>query len=153
MAEVLFVDDEPHLLLPFQLQLQARDHLVRFIKRGEDALEYLDEHRGQVAVVVLDVMMGFTKIEDEIQYPLRASDLLSDRWTGVRVFERIRRDHPTQKVVFRTIKGERDLRDYARTNYPALAIDAPVFTKGSPSDDAFMPTLLSMLEDAEPIKS
>ena len=108
MAEVLFVDDEPQLLLPFEVLLRARNHVVRFIKRGEDALEYLDSHPGKVNVVVLDVLMGYCKIEEETKRPLQARSLLDDGWTGVHVYHRIRQDHPEQKVVFRTVRPKAD---------------------------------------------
>src|ERR1051326_6315810 len=133
MVDVLFADDEPHFLTAEKNILEARERTVAFVKRGAAALEFLHEHK--VGIVVLDIMMGFDTIDDEVERgELTVEDITNDAWTGVRLYMRIRSEFPGQKMIIRTVYSEEDVR----TKFPGETFDLPIFTKGSSANEAFM---------------
>lgn len=57
MARLLIVEDEPHLAMGLQFNLEAEGHQVDVAPDGEGALRRLEENAGQYDAVILDVML------------------------------------------------------------------------------------------------
>jgi CheY-like chemotaxis protein len=144
MATILFVDDEPHFLRPYTRRLELEGHEVKIVERGVIAEEFLRQNR--VDIVVQDMMHGYDRIEDEIDRGRNLKSLRDDQWNGLRLYDRLVREFPNQKIIIRTVLSEEEIRQYARSHYPNLNITAPIFTKGSPQDKEFIPTLLDLLK-------
>ncbi|NUQ62568.1 MAG: response regulator transcription factor [Pirellulales bacterium] len=54
---ILVVEDEKHLAAGIQYNLEAEGYRVATVGDGRSALEYIEEHRGEVDLVVLDIML------------------------------------------------------------------------------------------------
>ncbi|MGI8671743.1 MAG: response regulator transcription factor [Luteitalea sp.] len=57
MARILVVEDEPHLALGLQFNLEADGHQVSVVGDGEAALTHLLDQPGSIDAVILDVML------------------------------------------------------------------------------------------------
>ena len=56
-AHILVVEDERHLAVGIQYNLTAEGYDVEVVSDGRSALKYVDEHPGQIDLVVLDLML------------------------------------------------------------------------------------------------
>jgi len=57
MANILVVEDEPHIASGLRFNLEADGHSVRIVDTGEDALRFLADGSATVDCLILDVML------------------------------------------------------------------------------------------------
>lgn len=101
---ILFVDDEPRYSVSY-IDFLETAHRVEYKSKVSDALEFLEARRGDVELLVLDVMMppGDAFSEEE------ARDGLD---TGKRLFERVREGNPDLPVVVLTNVTQVDIANW-----------------------------------------
>ena len=92
---ILFVDDEPRYVHLFLEELKYTGLQYAYMRKVDDALDYIEENPGAVQLLVLDIMMP----------PGRSFDSAQTRYgldTGIRFFERVRRGSPDLPVIILT---------------------------------------------------
>lgn len=57
LTQILLVEDEEHLAVGIRFNLEAEGFHVTAVGDGHAALDHLREQRGQVALVILDLML------------------------------------------------------------------------------------------------
>ncbi len=92
---ILFVDDEPRYVRLFLEELKYAGLRYAYMRKVDDALDFVDENLADVSLLVLDIMMP----------PGRSFDSAQTRYgldTGIRFYERVRRNSPALPVIILT---------------------------------------------------
>lgn len=92
---ILFVDDESREIDSFVRELKSSGYDVAFHSTVDSALAFFDEHREEIDLIILDIMMppGAAFAGKDTQMGLR---------TGIRFYERIREVSPDLPVILFT---------------------------------------------------
>jgi CheY-like chemotaxis protein len=101
---ILFLDDEPRYSLNYVEELKQH-YAVEYKSSVDDALEYLEAHRGDVRLLVLDVMMPPDNAFSEEE----TRDGID---TGKRLLERLREGSPELPVIVLTNVAEKKVVDW-----------------------------------------
>lgn len=81
---ILFIDDEPRYVVAFQDELtQDKEYQVMLISDVDKAIAFLSEHREEVELVILDIMMPPGRA-------LRDAETKRGRRTGVPLYAALR---------------------------------------------------------------
>lgn len=92
---ILMIDDEPEYTITYKDELELSGYQVEFVRDVDSALEFFEKHRGQIELVILDIMMspGRALADVDTQNGLR---------TGVPLFDRIRELAPGLPILILT---------------------------------------------------
>lgn len=103
MRNVLFIDDEKRWIWPYIEELKAADFEVRHESNVDSAMRYLDSFRGQISLLILDMMMspGEHFSLEETSDGMR---------TGISLYDFIRRRMPDVPVIILTNVSDEGVR-------------------------------------------
>lgn len=107
---ILFVDDEKRWTATYVEELQACGYDVLLETHVDNALQFFEEHRDQIALLILDIMMppGSSFTQAETQMGMR---------TGVRFYEKVRQKVPGLYVIILTnVSDEKVKNMFCREN-------------------------------------
>jgi CheY-like chemotaxis protein len=121
MIKVIYIDDESDtekMFSKFDIMLDSEIEVVK-VAKVEKALPMLDEHRGTVDLVVLDIIMppeGFYSLEDTN----------GGTTTGLRLLKDIRKAYPELPIIIVSVKRTQTAEDTAAEYGVADYLDKPV---------------------------
>jgi CheY-like chemotaxis protein len=100
---ILFVDDEKRVLDSYLQELQMSGLEVSYVSSIDEGLRILEKDRADVELIILDVMMPWGEAfdEEETEQGLR---------TGLRFYERVRKNNKELPIMIYTNAVEDDLR-------------------------------------------
>ncbi len=105
---ILMIDDEPEYTLSYKEELELSGYQVAFRRDVDAALEFLREHREQIELVILDIMMAPGRA-------LAGVDTQNGLRTGVHLFDMIKEQVPEVPIIVLTNVSDRKVAAYFRS--------------------------------------
>jgi len=102
------IEDEPEYTISYKDELELSGYEVAFVRDVDAALDFLREHREEIELVILDIMMspGRALADVDTQNGLR---------TGVHLFDLIRQEAPKLPILILTnVSDERVAAHFRR---------------------------------------
>lgn len=137
MATVCFVDDEPAFLESYDRRLRDEGHAVLHAQTVAEARKILAAHA--IDLVVLDIMLPYEPLEDLLRLsPQELEEAVErDVWSGIRLFQTLRSEHPDVRVVIFSVLPETEIRSQS----PDTTFDCPFLRKGEDDPEFVHDTL------------